>query len=78
MALIQDPPNTPWMVERGPKPQAGPSNLCSTCKISPGAGNKSGGVSDVSQVMLAFFLNKELRDQSWQIEQCPEGEKKLF
>lgn len=47
-------------------------------KVSPGAGNKSGGASDVSQVMLAFFLNKELRDQSWQIEQCPEGVRKLF
>ena len=47
-------------------------------KVSPGAGNKSGGASDVSPVMLAFFLNKELRDQSWQIEQCPEGVRKRF
>ena len=46
-------------------------------KVSPGAGNKSGGASDVRQVMLAFFLNKELRDQSWQIERCPEGVRRL-
>lgn len=36
------------------------------------------GASDVSQVMLAFFLSKELHDQSWQIEQCPEGARELF
>lgn len=43
-------------------------------KVSPGAGNKSGGASDVRQVMLAFFLNKELRDQSWQIESSVQRE----
>lgn len=28
--------------------------------------------------MLAFFLKEELRDQSWQIEQSPEGVRKRF
>lgn len=75
---MRDPLNTPMDVERGLQPQAGPPNLCSTCKSLPWSWQQVRGVSDVSQVMLAFFLNKELRDQSWQIEQCPEGEKKLF
>lgn len=36
------------------------------------------GASDVSQVVLAFFLSKELLDQSRQIEHCPEGAREPF
>lgn len=50
----------------------------SPCERLPWSWQQVTGASDGSQVMLAFFLSKELRDQSWQIEQCPEGVRKLF
>lgn len=52
--------------------------LASPCERLPWSWQQVTGASDGSQVMLAFFLSKELRDQSWQIEQCPEGVRKLF
>lgn len=52
--------------------------VASPCERLPWSRQQVTGASDGSQVTLAFFLSKELRDQSWQIEQCPEGERKLF
>lgn len=52
--------------------------VASPCERLPWSWQQVTGASDGSQVMLAFFLSKELRDQSWQIEQCPEGVRKLF